>query len=290
MTSLVHGHNDILMALFTSLAVYLAVTGRWLPVIPALVAATLVKHLAGPVLPFAFLLLGRRCGWKKAALSAALGALLGVVLSLPYLGEGRQFQLGRGLETLTELHNSPAALLHFPFEVWAKLFPSLALSRSLVVGAIKLLFWAVFLAFYARLAWLRLRGGARSPATLLRDCVLLQFVLVCLISPKFYPWYVGMFLPLALWLPEGDWLRRAALAVSCAQLLSLTFVNQAHFLNVLVMLVLPLGLALRRPRSDDRPTLYGAGGAPLVRRAASRPGQVTRPPLTTSLPPAGTSG
>ena len=54
---------------------------------------------------------------------------------------------------------------------------------------------------------------------------------------------------------------RAALAVSCAQLLSLTFVNQAHFLNVLVMLVLPQGLALRRSRSDDRPTLYGAGGS-----------------------------
>jgi hypothetical protein len=49
-----------------------------------------------------------------------------------------------------------------------------------------------------------------------------------------------MFLPLALLLPAGDRLRRAVLAVSCGQVLALTFINRAHFLNVLVMLVAPL--------------------------------------------------
>jgi hypothetical protein len=54
-----------------------------------------------------------------------------------------------------------------------------------------------------------------------------------------------MFFPLALWLPEGDRLRRVVLVVTCANLLSLTFVAQAHFLNATLMLVIPLIGALR---------------------------------------------
>jgi hypothetical protein len=67
-----------------------------------------------------------------------------------------------------------------------------------------------------------------------------------------------MFFPLALWLPQDDWLRRGVLAISAAQLLSLTFIDQAHFLNVLIMFVLPLAWALARPPSW-RPRLFAPG-------------------------------
>jgi hypothetical protein len=97
--------------------------------------------------------------------------------------------------------------------------------------------------------WIRLRDRHYDRATYLRDCVLVQFVLVCLVSSKYYAWYIGMFFPLALWLPPGDRLRRIVLAVSCAQLLSLTFVAQAHFLNSLLMLVLPVMWAAYAPPS-----------------------------------------
>ena len=73
---------------------------------------------------------------------------------------------------------------------------------------------------------------------------MIQFALICIASPKYYAWYLGMFYPLALWLPEGDRLRRVILAVTSAQLLSLTFVAQAHFLNVVLMLVVPMIWAL----------------------------------------------
>jgi hypothetical protein len=115
-----------------------------------------------------------------------------------------------------------------------------------VTGAIKLVGWAMFGMVYAGVALRWLRNRTCDGATLLRDCVLVHFVLVCLVSSKFYPWYMGMFLPLALLLSPGDWLRRSVLAVSCAQVLSLTFINQAHFLNVLVMLLLPLVVVLFR--------------------------------------------
>jgi hypothetical protein len=244
MTGLVQGHNDILMALFSALAVYLALGRGWPLAMPALVAATLVKYLTGPLLPLAFLLLVRRHGWGKAVVSSALGLLLGAALSWPYLGDGPDFQVARSLANFTEMHNSLAAMLAFPFEVGGKLFPALAAHHAQATGAIKLAGWALFGTVYAGVALRWLRNRTRDGATLLRDCVLVHFVLVCLVSSKFYPWYMGMFLPLALLLPAGDWLRRAVLAISCALVLSLTFINQAHFLNVLVMLLLPLAAAL----------------------------------------------
>lgn len=74
--------------------------------------------------------------------------------------------------------------------------------------AVTAAFLGGFVAFYAALAWRTVRGTGYDSATYLRDCVLISFVLVCVASAKYYPWYLGMFFPLALWLPEGDRLRR----------------------------------------------------------------------------------
>jgi hypothetical protein len=273
MTSVVHGHNDIQMALLSAAAVRLALGRGWPLALPALVAATLVKYLTGPVLPLAFLLLARRHGWGKAAVSAALGLALGAAAAWPYLGDGREFLVTRSLANFSEMHNSLATLLAFPFEACGKSLPWLAPYRAVVTGAGKAAGWAVFGMLYGRVALRWVRGGANDLPALLRDCVLILFVLVCLVSSKFYPWYMGMFLPLALLLPAGDWLRRAVLAVSCGQVLSLTFVNQAHFLNVVVMLILPL-LAVRLLRRPAPGLLAArAGGLRLVvsfRRLADR--------------------
>jgi hypothetical protein len=251
LTGVVHGHNDIQMALLSALAVHLALGRGWVLSLPALVAATLVKYLTGPLLPLAFLLIGRRHGWGKAAVSAALGLALGAAAAWPYLGDGSDFRLASSLANFTEIHNSLAALLSFPFEVCVKWLPGLAPYRALATGAVRTAGWVLFGMVYGRVALHWLRGRQSDAAALLRDGVLLLFVLVCLVSSKFYPWYMGMFLPLALLLPLGDGLRRAVLAVSCGQVLSLTFVNQAHLLNVVVMLLLPLLAArlLRRPAS-----------------------------------------
>jgi alpha-1,6-mannosyltransferase len=237
---IVQGHNDLLMALFTAVGLCGAAAGGWLIVVPALVAAVMVKYIAAPLIPLAVLYLARRHGWRKAAASSAAGALVGLACSLPYVGDLWQFQPGRTLTTLSEVHNSLPAMLYFPFEVCAQLFPAIAPHGPWVMTVIKLVGWLGFLAFAAVLGWRRLTGGRYDAAELVRDAVLVQFVVVCLVSAKFYAWYLGMFFPLALWLPRGDWLRRSTVAVSCAQLLSLTFVDQAHFLNVLVMLVVPL--------------------------------------------------
>jgi hypothetical protein len=96
-----------------------------------------------------------------------------------------------------------------------------------------------------------------------------QFVLVCLVSSKFYPWYLGMFLPLAYWLPAGDRLRQAVLAVACAQVLQFTFLREAHGINAVILLLAPLGYVwFARSKQNLRIDRPAEEVAALLRRAA----------------------
>lgn len=63
----------------------------------------------------------------------------------------------------------------------------------------------------------RICDSGYDRATYLWDCVLISFVIVRVPSEKQHPWNLGTLSPLILLLPNGDWLRRVALAVSVAQ-------------------------------------------------------------------------
>lgn len=139
-----------------------------------------------------------------------------------------------------------AAFLLYPYDLAAQLIPALASFKFHVRMAIKLILWIGFLAFYLRLLVVRLRGHY-SPEKLLYDSVLVQFVLVCIVSCKFYPWYLGMFLPLAYWLPAGDRLKHAVIAVACAQVLQFTFIRNAHGINTVILLLGPLAYVFLMP-------------------------------------------
>jgi len=186
----------------------------------------LIKYGSAVILPFAVLYLARRHGWGRAAagVAGAVGVL--VLFSLPYIG--RDVQLWRSFQGMTSIQNSIPALLFFPFEVLGNLRPSLSATISVVESAIRISFWSGFLVFGLWMGLKRLRMRDYPLQIFLRDCLLMQFILICVVSSKYYAWYLCMIFPLCFWLPSGDRLRGVVLALSVAQIASVTFVDQAH--------------------------------------------------------------
>jgi alpha-1,6-mannosyltransferase len=234
------GHNDLIMGLCTAAGVLCAVLGGWLSAVPLLATGVLIKYGAAVVLPLALLYLIKRHGVVKTAAGLGLGISLAAASATPYfVCGGDRLPWERIGSTVTEMCNSFPSLVFFPYEVAAHASPTLKTFAPQAVAAMKVVFWIGFLLFYVRLLLIRL-VGPYGRAEFIRDSVLVQFVMICLVSSKFYPWYLGMFLPLVFWLPSGDRLRRAAIAISCAEMLAITFIGQSHGLNVCVMLLLPL--------------------------------------------------
>lgn len=247
------GHNDLLMGLCTAAGVLCAVAGGCIAAVPWLLGGALVKYGSVILMPFLLLYLVKRYGIARTAIGLGLGTVLCASVAAPYLlQDWRQLALGRIAGNLGEWRNyTLAAFLFYPYDVAGQVFPSLREYQPQVKSAIKLVLWVGFLAVYVRLLLIRLRGSYDG-AKLLHDTVLVQFLIVCLVSSKFYPWYLGMFVPLAYLLPSGDKLRHAVLAVTCAQVLQFTFIRETLALNAVVLLIGPLAYVWHVHRTKDR--------------------------------------
>ncbi len=236
-----NGHNDSVMGFFVTLAAFLAIAGHWLWILPALMAATLIKYGAVVILPLAMLFL-----FKKRALGALIGSLfLAAVLfgvsGLPYLPDWQQFHLTEINRNAFVSHGSLHSFVYALFKNLDKtLLPSLHPHRETIRAILKNGLLGAYALFLGGLCWRRLRQADYAPSLWIRDALLAMAVLIGLVSLKFYPWYFGMFFPLVLFLAPADWLQRMLIVVSCAQMLSITFVGQAHLLNFVLMTGLPL--------------------------------------------------
>jgi hypothetical protein len=71
-----------------------------------------------------------------------------------------------------------------------------------------------------------------------------------------------MFLPAALLIREGHWLRRLVVLISCAELLSLTFFKQAYMLNYFAMILVPAWIVFRQARKQPALAEAPAGAPP----------------------------
>jgi hypothetical protein len=213
-----------------------------------LLAGVLVKYGSAALLPFFLLYLGNRYGKAKAAVGLVLGLAFTAAIAAPYLVQDwRHLALGRIAQNASMWRDyTLAAFLFYPYDIVSQLCPTLAPYRPQVMSAIKLILWTGFLAFYLRLLVVRLRGSY-DLSKLLYDSVLVQFVLVCFVSCKFFPWYLGMFLPLAYWMPAGGKLKHAVLAVAAAQMLQFTFLRSAEGINTVILLLGPLAYVLFLP-------------------------------------------
>ena len=223
------GHNDLLMGLCTAAGILWVIERGWLLAVPLLMAGMSIKHGSAIVLPFLLLYIGKRYGKTRAAIGLALGCLLWAAAAAPYLvHDGGHLAFGRIAQVASWwCPYTLSGFLFFPYDVASQLSPTLAAFKPQAMAAIKLVLWTGFAGFYLGLLAVRLRGPY-SPAKLLYDSLLVQFVVLCFVSCKFYPWYFGMFLPLAYWLPAGDRLRCAVLAVACAQVIQFTCIRNMN--------------------------------------------------------------
>lgn len=259
MHEIANGHNDILTGCLVLLAMYLAVVGAGLWIIPVLVAATLLKYGPAILIPFALVFVIRNHGWKTACYGCLIGAVILVLAASPYIADWRMFRLEDIASNATLVDNSLHSFLIHIFENLAggkgnghDLIPALAVYHGRVDWLIKntLRFGFALFLIYQFLTIPR----SFSATAFARKSLLILFVLICVVSSKFNAWYLGMLLPLALLLDDRDWLRRLLVLVSGAQLFSLTFFKQAYILNFFAMMLVPAWVVLRKLRKETNAT------------------------------------
>lgn len=229
--SLQNGHNDVVAALPTLLAVWAALAGRWRLAFPLLAVGFLVKPLAAALGPVLLVGAWRQGGPARrgAAVGIGLAGLLVLATYVPFFAGIETFQ---GLERGSIFSASPGELLVILLERggWP-LGQAMAAART-VVGA-----GFVVVVGVALLALWRGRLDVRAAA----GAVLLVYLLVA--SQWFNPWYLLWLVPLAVVAPS--W-RLRALSLTFALLAPLTYLLQYDARLVVPLVFMPVAvLAVR---------------------------------------------
>lgn len=249
---LANGHNDLLMGFFVTLAAFFTISGGFLWILPSLMAATLIKYGTLVIVPFAGLFLLKQKKWTALLGGVALCLVLFFLTGASYLPDWQQFHFKEIGRNAFVSHGSLHSLVYSGYKTFAKMVsPEFYTHREAVRTLLKNLLLGAYLIFYIGLISFRFRQKNYSALSWIQDALLIMSTLICLISLKFYPWYLGMFFPLALLLPEHNGLRRFVIVLSGAQLFSITFIGQAHLLNFVVMTALPLIWVFGKPENRD---------------------------------------
>lgn len=242
-----NGHNDIVMVFLLLLSVACLQSQRWQWLcLPVLTLSILTKYASLLVLPLVVIYGIKQRKYQPLWVGALLSMGLVATLASPYVAMDQPWPWNALLDNagkaqhsiirmLEELVYYPLKWLHLPGRNAAE-----AISEIL-----KPIFWSGFVLFYG---WrcLQLFLNKTSVGCLLYEIALTSTVMVAFISAKFHPWYVVMFLPLALLLPEQSRLRQFALIMALFQLAGFTIFQNLPVISVVVLTLLPAWLAYRR--------------------------------------------
>jgi len=255
-----NGHNDLLVGFFVLFAGYLAITEKYFWIVPALIAATLLKFAPLTILPPALFFVIKKAGWKTAILSSLVGVAITIAVSYPYLRDWHMLKLADMQDNATLIDNSLHSFLIHIFENVARVIRSLAPLHPVINSAIKLALRGGLIIFLLY-QWLKVPKNFTAKELNLK-AVLILFVLICVASSKFNAWYMGMILPAALLLEDGHWLRRLVVLISATELLSLTFFKQAYIINYFALILVPTWIILRQANTRAQLAQAGAGASP----------------------------
>lgn len=235
-----NAHNDIWMGLGLLLAFFLLMKEKLFWLLPALTLATLTKYGAVIVLPFAVVYLLKLKHYKTLLTSSLVCFLMVVVSAYPYVVTGH-IQLDAIQSNVSVSHGSLHHLLFSLYKQLAEVFQPLYEYRPLVKNALKKLLLLGFAVTYFYTLYVRFfKQSEYVKKQVLQDAVLMMFLLICVISTKYYPWYFGLFFATALFLDKDNPLKKVIILITVFQLLAFTAIGQAHMINYPVMTLIPM--------------------------------------------------
>lgn len=231
-----NAHNDIVLALFAVLSFFLFIKRKTGFVFLSCLASVGIKYVSVLVLPGMAVLLYRTTS-RKVLLVSALFVIPAVALCVYYFAgvDSRHLQLQIGHLWLQN-GSLQTVLAEIPDAV--PLFSKLSKIALIAVG----------IAMFRR--WLTV-DKERLFQTVLYDSILIQCLAMCVFSSRFYPWYLGMVLPLALLLNDNSKLRSFCVTASCFMLFSLLWFGFTNSTLNLIYLFASLVVASLRPFTTD---------------------------------------
>jgi hypothetical protein len=252
---LANGHNDLEMAMFVMLAIWFAAVEFPILTIPALIAGTMIKPFAVVILPFAFLYTLRRAGLLRASAGVILGAALWSLAALPYLADWTSLPIRTSIETFHSPNYSLASVAYEAVYAINNFYPLGAFFRFARGASLLVFLLGAGLLIVARLIFFA--GRRPEIQDLIAEAVLAEMILILLALNLFYPWHLAAFLPTALLLAPGHWLRHLAIALSMTWLLYFTEGLPLQIINTLIMTALPMVWVAIRDWNDVRNGLTG---------------------------------
>ncbi|MBI4789541.1 MAG: hypothetical protein HY782_21125 [Chloroflexi bacterium] len=185
-----NGHNGIIMMFFALLAVYCLVRGRWVWVLPALVASVLVKYVTAILLlPFLIYCLHAQVGWRNRLIflfkTGAISALIAGILAFPFLA------VPAGLLYEADFYSLLAVpTLGFQF---LRTIHGDKIAKSIMLAVSS----GAYLLVYA--LSLRYQARARRPLDLILLSTWLTLAYLVIGSMHFQPWFAIWPIALGIW-------------------------------------------------------------------------------------------
>jgi hypothetical protein len=242
-------HNDILMTLPVMAGLLCATFPQlWVAMlsVPLLVIGSMVKYVWAAAIPFLLMYLVYSQKRAAALLGAVLAVAAIVAISWHYRCDPSTIRWVEFRYNLSTNTNSLSAVVQNVGTMLA-----MALNHHQITSAgenavnyacsfVKMTLWGALIGIFGNLllqCWERRSNLAVSDVV--RAGVTMILILTCFVSSKFYPWYIMMFFPAALWLPEKNLVRRIAIAVSCTQVFAVTLLGHGHFTNFVFLTLTP---------------------------------------------------
>jgi hypothetical protein len=255
-------HNDILMTLPVMMAFLCATLPSQFLIalsLPLLVVGTMIKYAWAIAIPLLLL----RMLYRQQKLALLMGSFLAIAtligISWYYRCDPATIRWVEFKFNLSTNTNSLAAVVQNLGKITVSAlshhsntaFGEVAVNA--VCSILKIFLWGCFAAICGRIYWQCWnKKTTLKVSDVVEAGVRMVLIVTCFISSKFYPWYIMMFFPVSLWLPEKNFYRRLAIVISCTQVFAVTLIGHGHINNFILLTLMPALILIQRDKRNAR--------------------------------------